>query len=193
MKQKFVAILLILNAVSFNLTAQIKYERERRISEDNVPSAALSFVQACQFKTRVKWYLEENQDGWSIEAKLKYGGNRVSIEFDSLGQIQDVETEIKLANMNQNTWEIISNFLNAHYDRINIFKIQRQWTAEPQALIDLIRLGKTDKQYSTRYEIVARGRENRQKAQLFEFLFADDGTLINRFVIISRNIDNLDL
>ncbi|MEL7341524.1 MAG: hypothetical protein AAGM67_13685, partial [Bacteroidota bacterium] len=89
---RIISVLFIFISAS-GLHAQEKLEKERRIQDDEVPAAARSFIDSCMFGGTIKWYSEEELDGMSVEAKLKEVGYRYSIEFDTLGQIEDVEIE----------------------------------------------------------------------------------------------------
>ncbi|MEL6254700.1 MAG: hypothetical protein AAFR87_22000, partial [Bacteroidota bacterium] len=73
--------------------AQIKYEREYKLKPTEIPMPAKIFVDSCKFSTQITWYKEESQDGKSIEAKLKHKGKKYSIEFDTVGLLQDMEIQ----------------------------------------------------------------------------------------------------
>lgn len=94
MKQDLVFLFMIFVVALSNDKGQTKYEREFRMSEKKVPQKAREFVHSMDFESKVKWYFEENLQGNSIEAKLKQQGQQYSVEFDTLGTLQDVEVEI---------------------------------------------------------------------------------------------------
>jgi uncharacterized protein YxjI len=51
------------------------------------------------FKKKVKWYIEEGNDGNTFEAKVVYKRHRYSIEFSEEGQILDVEKKVKFSEL----------------------------------------------------------------------------------------------
>jgi len=96
MTKYFIAtlIILIFESYSNKLFAQEKFEMESRLKQNDVPSNALNFIDSLSLKNKVKWYLEEGIERKSIEAKFKRSGKKHSVEFDILGNIEDVEIEV---------------------------------------------------------------------------------------------------
>ena len=173
------------------LLAQNKYEREYRLPIEEAPALARSFVDSCQFDGRIRWYGEESLDGRSVEAKVKANGHRYSIEFDTLGQIQDVEVLIKWESLPSVARDRISSQLDDQFDKYRLRRIQRQWTAERSVLIALIREEESGTEVELRYEIVLRGKIDGE-VQWWEFLFSATGEELRRSRIVFRNTDNLD-
>ena len=92
---KHTSILVFCWMISGALFAQDKIERELRVEEKVVPKEARDwFYDAFETTKRPKWYQEIFESGYSYEAKFKLKGKFYSVEFDSLGLIQDVEIEI---------------------------------------------------------------------------------------------------
>lgn len=183
------AVLLLLPV---GLFAQVKYEREYRQRAQEIPAAAREFVAACDFSGKVRWYAEESRGGQSVEAKVKKAGRRYSIEFDTLGQIEDVEVEADWLDLSPSTRESVCDYLAANFDRYQIQRVQEQWTADrKQLLIELIRRGETDGAYTRKYEAIVRGRAEGM-TQDYELLFSMEGRLERSSRIVYRNTDNLD-
>lgn len=192
LKMKKLILLCISGLCCFSvLSGQTKYEREYRISEAEVPRSALDFVQACGFQKKVKWLREENQDHWSIEAKVKHLQTRYSIEFDSLGVLEDVEMIIEWAQVPENIQVAILKQLNELYVRHRFMKIQGQWTGDPDIVQSLIQGKKPSDPYTLKYEIVLKGKRE-GKVAWYELLFDEKGLLERTSRIVFRNTDNLD-
>ena len=68
---------------SFSGISQVKYEKERRVKVEEVPSEALNFMQEFLPEKKVKWFYEEGTFGNSYETKFKKNGFKYSIELYS--------------------------------------------------------------------------------------------------------------
>jgi hypothetical protein len=182
-------LLLVLHAGTS--VAQVKFEREYRIKPEEVPAAALEFIDPIFENTRIRWYLEISREGRSIEAKFNHNRTRYSIEFDESGNLLDVEFEIKEEAIPLKTKEKISGFLDNRFSRYRIMRIQQQWKG-PDAEIKELLAGKRDPEdYPAKYEIKVRGREGK-KTNWYEYLFSGEGEMISEIPVIFRNSDNLD-
>ncbi len=174
-----------------NANAQQKLEKESRIKPDNVPSAALKFIEAVEMGTRWKWYFEENLKGNSVEAKTKYNGKRYSVEFDISGAIQDVEIEISWQEMDENLQKNIVKSLDSLFTKHSIFKIQIHYSSESHDLLEVLNNKTTRSNLKVKYEIVAKGKKTGRPG-LYELTFNDEGNLLESSKIIFRNTDNLE-
>ena len=92
-------LLSLLFFVSTSAFSQEKYEKEYRIKTAKVPQAALEFIHSAGFAKKVKWYREEGLTSNSIEAKTKHHKTKYSIEFNTAGEIEDVEYIIQWEDM----------------------------------------------------------------------------------------------
>lgn len=183
--------ILIACQLAYSQQEQIKYEQEDRVKSDQVPASALAFVADCGFTERIKWYREQSQNGRSFEAKVKQNGYRYSIEFDSLGQLEDVELDIKWDSIPQGTSSQIAQNLQTLFTRHRIQKIQLQWTGSDENLKTLIRQEPLSQGYTITYEIVLRGTDP-NGTQWYEMLFDEAGQLLRKSRFVPRNTDNLD-
>ena len=179
----------ILIYLAFPLSAQVKFEREYRLDAVEVPQSARQFIEACAFTSKVKWYGEDSQDGKSYEAKTKHQQQWYSIEFDSLGHIQDVEIRLSLREITEAS-DHIQSFLKDYFDKYKIKKVQRQWVGDKDILIKLIRGEIIKEGYRQNYEIELKGKKE-GSTEWYEFLFDDNGKMLRQSTIIFRNTDHL--
>lgn len=191
MIQKICISMLCCFLLHINGFAQLKYEREYRLKKERVPQPAREFLDSCQFSSKIIWYGEESLEGHSIEAKVKEQQVKYSIEFDTLGTLQDVEVDVKWDQVPEAAQHNISTYLNEVFEKHKFIKIQLQWTGEKEAMWELIRKGKSSRDFTLKYEIVLKGKLNK-KAMWYEFLFSDKGQFERKATIIFRNTDNLE-
>lgn len=95
--QRTIYIFLMLS-ITFTATAigQTKNEKEERIKKEVFPKIALLTLNDLpQSSKRLKFYRETDGDKKSYEAKFKLNRKIYSIEFNSQGQLEDVEVKIK--------------------------------------------------------------------------------------------------
>lgn len=184
-------VLLFLCTVSFRVNGQVKYEREYNLKKGEVPALALTFVDSCCRQARVKWYGEESLQGKSIEAKVRKKGSLLSIEFDTSGHVEDVEKKIRMDQIPLFVRPAIANNLDSLFQKYTVQKVQVQWVGSDRALHDLIQKENSTLSYTTRYEIVLKGRKQKE-AKMYELLFDSDGRVLSVLEILQRNTDNLD-
>ena len=104
---------------------QEKLERESRINSEEVPVTSLLFVDSLNFTRKVKWYREEGLAGVSIEAKSKKEGQKISVEFDSTGNIEDIEIQVEWKTLSDGLKDRITTQLDQECLR---YKIDRKST-----------------------------------------------------------------
>jgi hypothetical protein len=182
-------ILLILPAA--NALGQTKYEKEEKLKLREVPAKARQFVDSLHFQSKVKWYYEQNLQGNSIEAKAKIGKKEYSIEFDTLGNIQDMEVQLEEKEVPQNTFSAIEKALQASFSSFQINKIQVQYKSDPSTLLLLAKNQSAKRMYTTSYELVVKGKKGKQ-VKLYEITFTENGELTATSEIIFSNTDNLE-
>ena len=174
----------------FSGFSQEKFEREFRISIEEVPLKAQNFIKQCKFDKKVKWYMEESQDGKAIEAKSYKNSYKYSIEFDIKGNVLDVEKKIKWKEIELSIRKNIENSLKNEFKKFTIRKIQVQWKSDEQTLKGLIN---GDKEYKINelYEIILKGRKT-QSTSLYEVLINPDGTIVKQLKFAQSNSLNLE-
>jgi hypothetical protein len=186
-------ILLLLLGLLFPtlLLAQTKYEKEYRIEPEEVPQKAFQFIHSEGNDFSEKWYFEENLEGNSIEAKFKYLRKRYSVEFDTLGNLLDIEVETPFNDLPGNLQTSIKTSLQNTFSKFTIRKMQLQYSGAINSFADFIAESAKEKQYTIYYELVVKGRKNR-KWYLYEMTFNHFGELEKTEQIILRNTDNLE-
>lgn len=186
---KFLPIL-ILSVGIFNFSfSQNKIERESSIKSRDVPSDAIDWLKdSFENVKRPKWYLEYSQNGKSYEAKFNYMGHFHSVEFDSLGNVQDVEIEIEETEVAPDVWAVIQSYFVSEYQQVKVEKIQRQLTGSKS---DLENFFDEDEIQGivTRYEIVYQGKN--KLWELWEALFDDSGDFVTKLKVQIRPSHNL--
>lgn len=169
--------------------SQEKFEKESRIKAAEVPEKAKDWLNDSFDKVkRTKWHLEYSQNGRSYEAKFNYLGYFHSVEFDSLGNVQDVEIEIKKEEVDSEVWNEIRAYFDSNFEQVKVEKIQRQFAGDPDDLEDFFEEGKNTG-VTIRYEIVFEGKKGQW--ELWEGLFDQSGSFLTLFKVQIRLNDNL--
>lgn len=186
---KFLPILFLSFGI-FNFSfSQNKIERELGVKPREVPTAAKDWLNdAFEDVRKPKWYLEYSQNGKSYEAKFHYNGHFHSVEFDSSGNVEDVEIEIKEAEVSREVWKEIKAYFESNYEQVKVEKIQRQFTGSKSDLEDFFDEDETEG-IVTRYEIVYQGKNNLW--ELWEALFDDSGYFVSKLKVQIRPSHNL--
>ncbi len=187
-KQYVVLVLAIM--ISTSALGQEKLEREFRIKEKDVPQKALDFINALSFSKKIKWYKEIGLTSTTVEAKTKSNRKKYSIEFDSLGQIEDIEINIKWKELPTDTQNKITAYLSTAHQKHKIRKIQIQYTGDEALLIDAVKKTPSDA-VVINYEIVLKAKTNNEY-KLLEYLFSNEGIMRSKATIILNNSDNLE-
>ena len=126
----FFALLLTCSNSCFS---QEKKEREQRIQLHEFPEVALSSLQPyLEGVKRLRFYREVDGDKTSLEAKFKKGRLFYSIEFDSLGALEDAEYIIKKVDIPAESWKRIEGYIDENYTNARIKKIQQQYPSKGQ-------------------------------------------------------------
>jgi len=183
-------LLLLLIISTQTIFSQSKYEKEIRIGENEVPIKAKTFVEKLQPTNRVRWFKEIGLDSYSYEAKTKINGKRISIEFSSDGEFEDIETTIKLHEIPTETRHIIQQFLATRYERFKIDKIQRQYSGEAASVLAYMADKTADRAVVKHFEIVISVKEEGSFV-MREYLFDEDGNFISSQQIIHEIPVNL--
>ncbi|GGG45025.1 hypothetical protein GCM10011414_13220 [Croceivirga lutea] len=191
-KNKFSKLVwVLLCTFALPASAQLKYEKESRLAVEEVPEQARNFIKAITTSKKVKWYLEEGLDRSSIEAKFEYKDHNYSIEFDSIGTLEDVEVQLKWSEIAPTTREGITQYLANECKKHKVRRIQVQYTGEPSTLLQKIVMGTTTFKYTTRFELVVKCRTSENVA-LFEYLFNDQGQKLSASKIVFKNSSHLE-
>lgn len=184
--------LLVTLILSISLVySQEKFERESRIKSSDVPKKASMYVKSIfPDAQKIKWYFEENLDGFANEAKVKQEGTIYSIKFDTLGNLQDIEFIEKFNKLPMQVQDKVESHLQEQYDRFRLKKVQIQWIGDADLLRSVLLDETKNGQYETNYEIEFVGRKD-GNAQSYEILFNEEGEHLNTKKIITRNLNHL--
>ena len=186
---RILAILFLCLGVFNFCFSQEKIEKESGIKSREVPSTAKNWLKyAFENVQKPKWFLEYSQNGKSYEAKFQYQGHFYSVEFDSIGNVEDVEIEIKETEISVEVWKGIQSYLESIFDQVKVEKIQRQLTASKSDLEDFFDGGENEG-IVIRYEIVSQGKKDHW--ELWEALFDDSGKFLSKLRVQIRPNDNL--
>jgi hypothetical protein len=172
------------------IVAQKKYEREYRLKESEVPTHAREFIHSIAIEKKIRWFYEENLLGNSIEAKFKYDDQKYSVEFDTLGNFQDIEIEIELSEVPKAVARTIVEQIDGNYSKNKIRKIQVQFSGEISSLGVFVSVENPGGAFEVKYELVVKGKKERDW-NLYEMTFNRQGHLEATSEILLRNIDNL--
>ncbi|WP_286939927.1 MULTISPECIES: hypothetical protein [unclassified Algoriphagus] len=171
--------------------SQEKIEREKRVDEKEVPKAAIEWLyDAFEEIKKPKWYQEFFESGYSFEAKFFKDGRYFSVEFDSLGIIQDVEIEMPLDEILPEVQKNLTAYWEETYSDFKLIKIQRQYSGDPDDLEDFFDENEVEN-ILERYEIEYIGKEKDGVEQIWEATFDAQGKFISKRVVVVRIMDNL--
>lgn len=157
--------------------SQSKNEKEERVPASEFPANARNYFNPIsQDVNYLKYYRETDGNKKSFEVKFKYKKEHYSVEFDTLGQLEDIEIVIKKRHIPKNIYNTISDYFNTNYKRFTIVKIQKQYVNTTN---------KTDRQFiqhilekpynkHTHFEIIA-DVKTKEQHELLELTFDRDG------------------
>jgi hypothetical protein len=141
--------------------------------------------------TKIKWFLEEGLISKSVEAKFKYNRQKYSVEFDTIGSIEDVEILIPNNDIQSATLIAINDKLEKECKGFKIIKTQRQFTGNERDLFLLLEKGIVSEALKIKYELVVKCKGERE-VNLFEYLFTADGVLETKSKIVFKNSSHLE-
>ena len=181
---------------SFTLVSaqDIKDENEKSINREDMPTSSLAMINRFWNKEKkVDFYRQNNGEMISYEAKLEWNGHQYSIEFDSEGSLVNVEQLIDFKDIPVASQNTITEELSKQYTRFRFTRIQRQYSAEEADDRDEILEDVIDKYYEDliiRFEIVV-DAQNKAVMGSFEWLFDEQGNMIQKRRIVRRSLDNI--
>lgn len=185
-----VSFLLILLTVVDGF-GQYKYEKESRINSSELPFQLNLDFNAYAGVKRLKWYKEYNVDQVHYEAKFRYHGADYSVEFDSLGLLEDVEVLYRSKDLAAQKRISIEQYLNTNYKKWKITRLQKQYLLDVKtldlALKDVALLSDLEHQYELEIGVFENGVQVN-----YELLFNFAGTCINTREIVNESLLNLE-
>jgi hypothetical protein len=171
--------------------AQHKYEREYRIKSETIPQSAQEFLDSIGSDSKIKWYKEIGLKDISLEAKFKYNKKKFSVEFDTLGKLQDVEFVIRKTEISPEIYNKIERKLDSAYQKWKFQKIQMHYSGKSRDIVAAIRKNEPKNSIKIAYEIVLKGK-NLEDTQLYEITFNEQGEVQNMLQIIQDKADHLE-
>ncbi|MBK7474895.1 MAG: hypothetical protein IPI11_02330 [Haliscomenobacter sp.] len=191
MHQLFYFALLICLALPFHLFAQDKFEKESRIKPDEIPAEALSFMDSLNYEAKIKWFKEEGLTRKSIEAKFKYENTKFSVEFNLLGNIEDIEIEVNWQNIEPETTDSISKHLQLDCSKFKIVKVQKQFAGSKNDLFFRFPNEANSEKTEIKYEIIVKCYQQKE-VNLFEYSFNEKGIPLTKSKIVFKNSSHLE-
>jgi hypothetical protein len=172
---------------------QNKYEREFRIRKSQFPESAYAFLkEELQNAKRIRYYKEVDSSKVSYEVKFKKERLFYSIEFDATGMLEDVEIQVKEADIPNASFEAIGAFLDGYFTKYRIRKIQQQYTLSAFGTVSntLKKAFQNLIDPKINYELIVGGSTD-GSFQDYEILFDADGTFISMRKSLPANYDHV--
>ena len=190
MKKEIPILLLFFLVINYGFS-QEKYEREYRVIADSIPKNAKLFVDRFKFDKKVKWFVEESQEGKTIEAKSYLNSYKYSIEFSKSGNLIDVEKQIQFKELSKSLQEKINTSLANKYDKFKIKKLQIQFKGSKENLLQTIFNDKKIEEISINYELVVKTKKENESKR-YELLVDKNGTILKELVFKNTFSINLE-
>ncbi|WP_147297725.1 hypothetical protein [Seonamhaeicola aphaedonensis] len=177
--------------ISFSFS-QTKNEKEERIKPSEFPEIAQNYFNTISDKVKyLKFYKETDGMKKSYEVKFKYNKQHYSVEFDTIGNLEDIEIVIREKDIPKIVLHNISKHFDKNFEKARFIKIQKQFINTTQ---------KTDKQFidyilnkpnnkHTHFEIIAEIKTKKHH-QLRELTFDKDGTFEKSRIVTSASYEH---
>ncbi len=184
--------LLIFLLVGGSVFGQTKREREYRIDLEEFPSSSYKILQPyLEDAKRIRFYKEEDGEKQSFEAKFKKGRLKYSVEFDSTGQLEDVEFIIKENDFPSDVLRSVEAYLSNEFKKHRIKKMQQQYFNDSQGPAKTLRNAFQNLLIpELRYELIVNGR-GKGPWRSFELLFDSEGNHISTRTIVTPKYDHV--
>ena len=172
--------------------SQSKNEKEERIDASEFPQTALNHFNEISNQVKyLKLYKEIDGDKQSFEAKFKLKKLHYSVEFDTLGKLEDIEIVIKEKYIPRPLLKTILTYFESNSQKVRFIKIQKQYVNHSK---------KTDQQFinyvldspvgkNTHFEIIAEIKINGERF-LKEFTFKNTGEFEKSRPVSSSSYDH---
>lgn len=173
-----IVVVLICNQLTIG---QTKNETELRIQHADLPLVTQSILKTLPEQTkRIRFYRETDGSKQSYESKFKYKKYWYSVEFDSLGKLDDIEVNIKKRELELPIETAINNYLNQNTEKFDIIKIQEQYLYDTkQTEVEFLTfILKNRAEILSNYEIII-AIKSEKSWTLKEFTFDSEGRVLN--------------
>jgi len=184
-------LLIIFFLSSISVLGQDKLEQEVRVKAQQVPLEARKWLKdAFESVRKPKWYKEFSELDYSFEAKFKLKGRFHSVEFDSLGNVLDVEIEIEWESLSEEVKANLTLYFEETLRRFKLEKIQIQYSGLPGDLEDFFDEEETEG-VLIQFEIEYQAEDQSEVIRIWEGTFSSDGKFLTHRRIIVRELFNL--
>ncbi|MGB5377722.1 hypothetical protein [Muriicola sp.] len=191
---KYSLFLMVLSLLwSFPVWAQAKYEREFRIKQADFPQKALTLIKdEIQGVKRLRFYKEIDSTTISFEAKFKKDRLLYSIEFNTEGELQDIEILIQESDIPNDVLEAITAHLKQTYSNFKIRKIQQQYPLRKgEQLRGLLKEAFQNLLLPyVNYELIISCKAVSGRRE-FEYLFNAEGNFLSKRESLPANYDHI--
>jgi hypothetical protein len=188
--RKLTLIVLLISTFT-SAFSQLKFEKESRLKRADIPPVAFELIESLAIPGKIKWYSEESLTGNSVEAKFRFNKKNYSIEFDTEGNLQDVEITIEITEIQEGIKETILKKLESEFNKYSIQKIQVHYPGKNPKILSIIKNPPNEFANSVKYELVVNGKTGNTTKQ-YEMVFDSNGILTEKKEIIQKNADNLE-
>jgi hypothetical protein len=188
--RKITLIILFTSALT-SAFSQLKFEKESRLKRADIPPLAFELIESLAIPEKIKWYSEENLTGNSVEAKFRFNEKHYSVEFDTGGNLQDVEITIEITEIQEGVKETIFKTLESEFSKFSIQKIQAQYSGKNPEILSIIKNPQYETGIDLKYELIVNGKTGNSTKQ-YEMVFNNKGNLNEKKEIIQKNADNLE-
>ena len=185
------SFLIFISCCSFCFS-QVKAEREERIKAYEFPESTQGYFDFISKDAKyLKFYKETDGENQSFEAKLKVRKFHYSIEFDTLGKLEDIEIVIKKKHISKKVLNAINSYFNSNFKKTRFIKIQKQYVnynnESDKFFIQHIIENPNDKH--TSFEIIAEIKTEMEH-ELMEFTFNRKGTFEKSRLVTSSSYEH---
>ena len=176
----------------FQVSAQLKDEREKGIKEQQMPVKAIELLRTFVNTAKVRYIYETDGERSSYEAKFKHRGRQYSIEFDTLGNLEDVEVTIlfKKALLKKSQDQINKTLQEISRD-FKIIKFQKQYRYQPPDPSNTILSAMNNLEYQPIYYELEVDFNTKKRLESYEILCDSSGELVSKRKIVKRATDNI--
>jgi len=182
----FLLILIFLSSFS-----QLKFEKESRLKRTDVPVHTLELIDSLGIPGKIKWYSEESLTDSTVEAKFRFNKKYYSIEFDTKGNLQDIEISVQITELQESVKENIIKNLESEFNKYSIQKIQAHYPGKNPEILSIIKNPSKETSNTVKYELVVNGKTEDTSKQ-YEMVFSNFGSRIEKKEITQKNADNLE-
>jgi len=174
------------------IQAQDKIEVEKSVKTKEVPLSAVENLEAILGADhRIKWYYQEDGTKKVYEAKFKFNSNNYSVEFDTKGDIYNVEIKVDYDELNSKFITKLEKKLSQLFDDFKIRKIQIEYLGDEEDLFELIATQEVDDDLTIQYEIEINAKSEKNRT-LYELIYDSKVKLLSKRKIKLRSTDILD-